>query len=227
MAAVFPVIHVIDHLQALREAGVAAASGADGVFVISMKGDNDPLIGIALQIKNQFPVLKIGLNMLGMRAFESLRISADFDLDMTWSDDAVVSSAGASDEAHRISKFLKNSAPAGHQFFASVAFKYKKVDLDPKRAAENARTLGFIPTTSGTATGIPPEIAKLSSMSGAGAFTLGIASGVSPDNADAIAPLVSHILIATGVSTRDGEFDAERLRSVIAAARRSASYAST
>jgi len=213
MAIVLPVIHVHSSKQALHESGVAALAGALGVFVISMRGDNAPLLELGNGIKRAHPSLRVGVNLLGESAHAALRLSAGAGLDLTWSDEPVVTSSGPSAEALAIRAALAR-APA-HKFFAAAAFKYQKHEPNPAAAAAAARALGFIPTTSGPATGVAPEIAKLEAMSSGGVQALAVASGVTPENVGEIAPLVDYILVATGVSSTDGSFDPAKLATVI------------
>lgn len=89
----------------------------------------------------------------------------------------------------------------------------------PAMAALNALTLGFVPTTSGPATGKAPELSKVRAMWDEADHTLAVASGLTPDNIAAFAPYVSHALVATGVSRDEHHFDAELLRVFVARSR--------
>jgi predicted TIM-barrel enzyme len=79
-----------------------------------------------------------------------------------------------------------------------------------------AASMGFLPTTSGAATGQPADRNKLGAMRAAlGSGPLGIASGVTPENVAAHRGLVTHILVSTGISNSFYTFDEESLRSLI------------
>lgn len=67
------------------------------------------------------------------------------------------------------------------QLFASVAFKYRPHERELVMAALQARLAGFIPTTSGEATGSAPDPAKIASMGAGG--PLAVASGMTPKRA--------------------------------------------
>lgn len=83
----------------------------------------------------------------------------------------------------------------------------------PARAAAQARAVGFIPTTSGDATGHAPTISKIEAMGEGGA--LAIASGMTPENVNGYAPALSHILVATSVSRSEHHIDPAKLKALI------------
>jgi len=74
---------------------------------------------------------------------------------------------------------------------------------------------GFIPTTSGSATGKAPQLAKIISMSQHG--VLAVASGMTPDNVSDYAPYLSHILVSTGISLDEYRIDPDKLKRLISA----------
>jgi predicted TIM-barrel enzyme len=97
------------------------------------------------------------------------------------------------------------------QVFGSIAFKYQPLEADPPLAASNAAGVGMIPTTSGAATGRPPTLEKIVSMSEATGGRLAVASGMSCENITAFSPHLSHALVSTGVSLDDYHFDVKVL----------------
>lgn len=103
--------------------------------------------------------------------------------------------------------------------FGSVAFKYQPDEPNPAEAARQALAVGMIPTTSGAATGLAPEIAKIKGMSAAASGRLAVASGMTPDNVAEYAPHLSHILVATGVARDEHTLDPLLLRRFVAAVR--------
>lgn len=218
-AQVLPVIHVLDVAQAVQNAQLAFEHGADGVFVISMDGRDDELDGVACHLKSRWPDRFIGVNYLTVAPLAALERSLLFGLDATWTDKPGVTSQEASDQARLISELLLRHPK--HKFFGSVAFKYQPTDSDPSKAAVNAATLGMVPTTSGSATGIPPAVTKVAAMRRAlGTGPLALASGLTPENVGVLAPYLTHLLVATGVSRSFHEFDAELLARFVAAVRK-------
>jgi predicted TIM-barrel enzyme len=192
------VIHYLNRVTAISEAGRAIKAGADGVFLISHNGKDAELPEVASEIKTLFPDLMVGLNLLSKAPLESAHAAVGMGLDMVWADDMGVSSEGLTETGRSISNFAKK-----HQevlFFASVAFKYQEEEPQPGRAAENTLLAGFIPTTSGAATGAAPSLEKIRGMSSAANGKLAVASGMAPSNVALYAPFLSHILVATGVS---------------------------
>ena len=224
---VWPVIHYTSDAIALDNAAMAAEVGATGVFVISMEGNDAPLVPVATLIKKRHPLLKVGVNHLGLPPSGSLAHNLHARLDATWTDSPGVSSAFISPAAQAVSQRLR--WVPHHLFFASVAFKYQAPEPAPGRAAVMAATLGMIPTSSGTATGVAADLSKLNAMhedllefSNTPAAResnwprraptdLGLASGVTPENVVDVIGLVSHILVATGISADEHHFDYEKL----------------
>ena len=116
------------------------------------------------------------------------------------------------------------AARPDHTFFASVAFKYQPADPDPGEAARRALELGMLPTTSGDATGHAPDPAKLERIRAiigppSAHAPLALASGVSPENAAALAPHLTDVLVSTGVSSDFHTFAPDRLARLVAVLR--------
>lgn len=223
---VWPVIHYTTDAIAIDNAAMAAELGAAGVLLISMESNDGPLIAVAKTIKAQHPAMKVGVNHLTLPAHVSLERSLHAGLDATWTDRPGVSSSSISDAAKSMSQRLW--WVPDHLFFASVAFKYQALEPAPGLAAAAASALGMIATTSGSATGVAADISKLRIMhdelvhfartAGGGrswpkrsATDLGLASGVTPDNVVDVVGLVSHVLVATGISVDEHHFDYEKL----------------
>lgn len=209
MTEVWPVIHLIDRDRALLNAAIAQRCGCTGVFLISHFGDDDHVDTHASFIRRDFPDLQIGVNYLTLRALAAVRRSMSYSYQATWVDDSGITSEGIGPSAQAI----RYSLLRGHRYFASVAFKGQQPEPDPAGAARNALSFGFIPTTSGIATGIAPQIEKLAAMrAGIESFDmLAVASGVTPGNVAGFLPYVSHILVSTGISSNFHDFDLKKL----------------
>lgn len=207
MVNIWPVIHVGDALIAVNNARIAHRCGADGVMLISMHGANHDVDQIAALIRYEVPHLKVGANYLGVPAAEALARSLHFKNDATWTDEQGVRLFGDLRE---------------HQFFAGVAFKGQPREPDAGAAALLALSHGLIPTTSGTATGYPPNVSKLYAIRdriGKGK-PLAIASGVTPENVRDFTPYVTDILVATGISESFYQFDEAKLAALMRAVSR-------
>ena len=197
---IWPVIHVDNLEDTLEDVQLVQDSGCDGVFLISMKGEDEELMSIAGVVRKQFPKFKVGVNFLSLDAYEAFLEARKMRLDATWADRPGVNSEGMDSGAKAISGVLQ--ATPGHLFFASVAFKYQPHEQNPLVAASLAHYLGMIPTTSGEGTGKPPSAWKLKHMTSLGT-PLAVASGISSENVLELGKYVAHILIASSINTHD------------------------
>lgn len=210
---IIPVIHYANDKQAIRNAELAFEAGCAGVFLIHMDGDNHLLLPIAKAIRNRCHGLLVGINFLGMDAAMAVAINIAAGLDMSWTDDQLTHSGNAPwPQAQQVREVMATSP--NHLVFIGVAFKHQAEEPDPNLAARTAREYGFIPTTSGPATGVAAEVEKIQKLRiHLGENTpLAIASGITPANVHQFAPYLSHILTATGVSSSFYEFDDNLLR---------------
>jgi predicted TIM-barrel enzyme len=219
MSIVLPVVHHRDVVLTFEQVDLAMEAGADGVFLISHGGDDFDLMDIIIHLKKETPDIYVGVNFLSMyNPVEAYNVAATCGANAVWLDDA-----GVSSESTTVGEKLASARQARHgreDIFASVAFKYQAYEPNPAQAAANALRLGFIPTTSGSGTGQAPAIEKIAFMSAATNGLLGIASGMTPENVGQYAPMLSHILVATGVSEDMHHFDYEKLTRFIAIAKR-------
>jgi len=214
--AILPVIHYANDEQAIRNAELAFAAGSAGVFLIHMDGDNDRLPPVARQIKARWPDRLVGINFLGADPAAAVRGNIHHGLDMTWIDLQITHSAGDKygSQDIRLQRVQQAMSEASsHLLFAGVALKHQMTEPRPDLAAKKAIDCGFIPTTSGPATGIAADahkVARLREIVGPAA-PLAIASGITPRNVHQYARYLSHILVSTGVSSSFYEFDPEKL----------------
>lgn len=210
---VYPVIHHLDVVRTYDEVSIAFECGADGIFLISHDGKDSEICHLAKELKIKYPNKKIGINLLQSDDHLAFEVAVHFNLDMVWSDFCGVTSKGLNRRAQQLSTMIENRKDI--DFFASVAFKYQATELDPARAAIEALNAGFIPTTSGSATGVAADLDKVKIMSEASNGLLAIASGIDYNNVLEYTPYVSHILVSSGVSKDFYHIDYEKLRSLI------------
>lgn len=209
--AVLPVIHFQSPELSLLNAERAFDAGCDGVFLIHMDGVNDVLAPVAKAIKARWPDKLVGVNYLDMPVVEALKRNIAEGLDMTWTDEQLTYS-GNTEQSDAVAARQVLWTQPGHLLFAGVAFKYRAHEPHPEQAARAASAMGFIPTTSGPATGAAADVEKLRAMRNAlGDAPLAVASGITPENAEEFAPFLSHILVATGVSSSFYELDYEKM----------------
>lgn len=211
------VIHHEDHSISMRNAEIARDAGYEGVALINMRGLDATIDKPAYDIKNAMPSMLVIANRLTTPARMVVARDMELGLDGSWVDNPGVYShqrfhphtyefGAATDLARRTNPDFR--------FFASVAFKTQDEDPNPPEAACIAANLKWIPTTSGTATGIAPPIEKLRDMKNAlePNEELAVASGVTPENGSRIALYVDWIFVATGISKSFLEFDEAKTR---------------
>lgn len=214
---IYVVVHHRDEETTISQTAIAKNHGADGVFLIAHGGEDDELVDVAKTCKVLWPDFPIGVNLLSKPPMDAANCAIMAGLDMFWADHMGVSSEGLSPLGVKLSALAKSHPKT--KFFASVAFKYRPHEPAPALAATAALSAGFIPTTSGAATGSPPEVSKISAMSSATNGLLAIASGMTPENIAKYAPYVSHVLVSTGISKDEYLIDEEKLQALIAAAK--------
>lgn len=213
-----PVIHVKDFESALKQAALAVDAGADGIFFISHDQKSKLVVGIAAAAKFRYPDKLIGINLLGIDPLNALKSGLRAGLDMVWADECWLDAEGGTKFGALELIALVNRNSRRIKFFGSVAFKYQPIAPDPAGVAKMAHKVGFIPTTSGAATGEPPTVDKITSMA-AVAPNLAVASGLDPQNIHLYAPHIEYALVATGVSHNFHELDFEKLSQFIALGR--------
>lgn len=215
---IIPVIHYSNEEQAMRNAQRAFEAGCDGVFLIHMNAHDHLLGPVARRIKETWSDRLVGTNLLGMTAGEALAMNLANGLDMTWTDDQLTHSAlepwGEAAEVRATATLHPE-----HLVFVGVAFKHQRHEPHPKGAAVRALEHGFIPTTSGAATGVAADDVRIAELAVAlpRPARLAIASGVTPENASLFAPHLGYVLVATGVSSSFHEFDPALLRALMVA----------
>lgn len=220
---VLPVIHHLNAATTRDQVALARNCGADGVFLISHNGRDQELLDLVPALREDCGLFWLGVNLLGERVPSDAYCAAwGAGFDGVWLDYCGVDGLGANAQALHLAR-IRRQTPLGHKrldVFASVAFKYQAPEPSPATAALNALTLGFLPTTSGPATGKAPELDKVRAMSEHTGGKLAVASGLTPDNIAHFAPYLSHALVATGVSRDEHHFDAELLQVFVARASR-------
>lgn len=219
---VLPVIHHLTIKLSIEQAKIALAAGADGVFLISHGDQDDELDEAHLHIKSQFPDAFIGVNYLSVRSpSRAFSRALKNEYSAVWIDnvgicDGAVSVHGAELLAEVSAARLAGDIP---QVFGSVAFKYQRETNNPSTDAYIAHRLGYIATTSGARTGLPPEFAKIVAMSQSTGGTLAVASGLTPENLSLFKLRVSHALVSTGISKDEHRLDEHKLHAFIQVAK--------
>lgn len=217
------VIHHHNDELSLENARMADAAGFDGVSLIHMQGLDELIDRPAVRIKREFPELRVIANRLTTPP--ELVVSRDtaLGLDGSWVDNPGVSSEGCAPVSEVFNEAFSTARRNHHNylFFGSVAFKTQQPEPSNDHAAlaaSKAAGFGWIPTTSGPATGVAPDLQKLRTMRHRiPNVDFAVASGVTPENAADISLFVDWIFVSTGISKDFHTFDPDKMRKVRAA----------
>lgn len=218
---VLPVVHVEGQKQTLKNAEIAYEEGADGVFLISMKGmHHRELLKIHEVVNEEFPKWFIGVNYLDLPAIFVFR-NLNRNVSGVWTDNAGINeSEERQTEAVLIKKEWDDSRWKG-LYFGGVAFKYQRHVEDLPLTSRIASQFMDVVTTSGSETGSPPEPEKIRTMKTAiGEKPLAIASGISAENVEVYKENTDAFLVATSIlipGTQD--FDRFRVLDLVSAVR--------
>ncbi|HEX3797600.1 MAG TPA: adenine phosphoribosyltransferase [Verrucomicrobiae bacterium] len=212
---VLPVIHVEAEAQALKNTEIAFQHDSDGVFLINHSIGSHSLLGIAAQVRRQFPNAWIGVNCLGLDPQEIFE-RVNENINGIWVDNAMVDERKeVQTEAERILAAREKSGWKG-LYFGGVAFKYQREVTDLEGAACIAARYMDVVTTSGPGTGYAALREKITRLkAGLGDRPLGIASGITPENINDYLDTADCFLVATGVSQSFTELDPARVQSLI------------
>ena len=211
----YPVIHVVDDVQALRNVRIAFENGAHGVFLINHEFSAQTLLGVYQAVRSVFPNRWIGLNFLDLDPLQALTVVPQ-DANALWVDSVRINLAAEDPVQHarRYDLFRRSTGIRWRgELFGGVAFKYQPQNGDPAREAELAAPFVDVITTSGSGTGSAPDIEKIHLMRFATPLKpLAIASGMTPENVRDFIPLASKFLVATGISDSHTELNPARVR---------------
>lgn len=219
---VLPVIHVLDTARTLANIDVLSGEGAPGCFLINHDFGVDPFLPIIKEVRAARPDLWIGLNFLavtGLEAFPKLAAleREGYRIDAYWADDARIDEQ--SENQKEAQAILDAKTGWDGLYFGGTAFKKQRpvAEADYGQAAAIARDWMDVVCTSGQATGIEAEDAKIAMFRAAiGDAPLALASGITPENAHRYAA-VDCFMVATGINY-DGNFydiDPARLRRLL------------
>ncbi|MFI5298239.1 MAG: BtpA/SgcQ family protein [Polyangiales bacterium] len=223
--AVFPVIHPVSEDVALRSIAIAIEAGAAGVFLIDQGMPAARMLDLTERVSKLYPQTPVGVNLLRLDPAAAIQAMRQAGARMLWSDQAPTSSARERED-YRLAR-QANGWDGWDFFFGGVAFKYREpVPRDRIPAAiQDARcqpAVVDVVTTSGDATGSPPDLAKIDIFRRTlGAHEpLAVASGMTPDN------VVSHVdagvdafLVASGIESSFGHLDPKKTSDFVARVR--------
>lgn len=201
MSKFFPVIHCQNAEQTYRNLNVAQEAGADGVFLINHKIPHVFLTLLAHQAVDKFPELPIGVNYLDLDPVSALAVIPE-GVTGLWSDDPKIIENAYAQEAAQIFLDYRKARGCPVSFYGSVAFKYQPQPKSLWDMTKLASEYMEVVTTSGSATGSPPDFEKIMMMKHAlGSKPLAIASGIDAKNVRDYLPYVNDFLVATSISS--------------------------
>lgn len=183
-----PVIHMLNERQVLMNVETCLACGVEKVFLINHAVSDKELLACAAKVREAFPSLWIGVNMLGVYKLDAVGMTL-LGVDGLWCDGTL-----SVEDARKYRKF------AG-LLFSGLAFKYQPQPLDLKLACEEAKLATDVATTSGIGTGRPADVEKVNKIREfLGNHPMAIASGVSAENVHSYKGVADYLLVATSIT---------------------------
>lgn len=208
--AVFPVIHVLDHAQTVRNIEICVNHDVQGVFLINHDFDVEAFLPIIRSVRIDFPDIWMGLNFLAVTGKDAFPVLANLEkqghrIDGYWADDARIDENRRVDDQSEAAEILgvKNNCSWNGLYFGGTAFKKQRFveEGDYLHSADIASQWMDVVTTSGVATAKEAGVDKIDTFrNGVGDTALGLASGVTPDNVIEYKEHVDAILVATGIN---------------------------
>lgn len=194
---IIPVIHMIDEEQVFKNVDTCIKCGIEKVFIINHVVDVEELIECARKVKNMYPDLWVGVNMLGLTAEQSL-IRPSFGINGIWCDSSLRNSK------YSLSLLDAYKRTCNGIFFGGLAFKYQPQPTDLKSACEESKLVTDVATTSGSGTGKPATTFKIKTIREyLGDHPMAIASGISADNIHLYKDLANYLLVASSITDKN------------------------
>ncbi|MBE3112729.1 MAG: adenine phosphoribosyltransferase [Acidobacteria bacterium] len=220
-----PVVHPISREAALEAICVAHTCGVKGVFLIDQGMSEREVLQLAREVRDQYPSLWIGLNLLSRTAAKTLTTTYNrgWRVDGIWSDWAGIEENRVAGSSHPVAEaFLNARRNASWEglYFGGVAFKYQRevAPSDLAVAAEMSVPYMDVLCTSGPGTGHPADIEKVRALrAGLGDHAMALASGITPENVQSYMPYVQAFLVGTGIESQLGVFDPTKIEALMRA----------
>lgn len=210
-----PVVHPVTRADALESIRVAHAGGVKGIFLIDQGMTAHEVLRLVLELREGYPDLWIGVNLLSRQPAEALGNALDAcegRIDGIWSDNAESDAAA----------FVETRRARGWKglYFGGTAFKYQRAvaQADLGRTAAAAAAYMDVICTSGPGTGMAADVGKVKAMrAGLGEHALALASGVTPENVRDYLPYVDAYLVGTGIEAQFGVLDPRKVEALLRA----------
>lgn len=214
---ILPVIHLKNDDQAIRNASMAFEVGADGVFLIAHGGGSDITFGAYLAIRDKYPDIWIGVNLLGWHPIEVFDAIPN-GINAIWADDADIDENGNNQDSETLLLAQRDyTQRSGNRclYFGGVDHKCgRKADNLINAAGIASKFMDYV-CTSGPGTGKSADVSKIRAMAEGATKPLAIASGITPENVQSYLPYAKAFLVATGISSDFYNFDRERLAKLV------------
>ncbi len=221
------VIHAENRQQVMRNVRIAFDAGVKCVFLIGHGMMHAALLQHFFAVRKEFRAskgqgqgLEIGVNFLDLSGEDAVRLAVTHNIFAVWIDDGGVREDD--EDPCRIARanmaIKGGGVPGLPLIFGGVAFKHQAPVRDLTRVAKLAMPFMEVITTSGDATGSPPDPEKIRVMREAiRDHALAIASGITPENVHLFLPNADIFLVATGVSKSHTELDPVLVRRMVEA----------
>ncbi len=187
---IIPVIHYNNSKQLFKNIETCIKFDLYQVFLIDHDMNNENLINEALNIKDIFPNMWVGINLLGVKTKDALSYpKLNLGINGLWSDQSLTEEE------------VKSNRTFKGQYFGGLAFKYQPQPLDLEYACKEASKATDVATTSGPGTGKAADIKKIENIRKyLGTHPMAIASGVNYENIKQYNDLnVDYVLVATSI----------------------------
>lgn len=194
---IIPVIHMINQNQVLTNVKTCLSCGIEKVFIINHQTTSEELIKCAKKVKETYPNLWVGINILDKNVEDA--ILYDFDFNGLWCDQSIKL------EDYKFRKFKG-------LLFTGLAFKYQPQPKDIESACKESILTSDVSTTSGPGTGKAADINKILELrKHLGNHPMAIASGVNTENIKLYKGIVDYLLVASSITSRSEIIDKEKL----------------
>lgn len=186
---IIPVIHIINEEQVSINIDICIECGIKKVFLINHAVSIQYLFNCSKNVRNKYPNLWIGINMLGTSVEE--KIGYDLKgINGLWCDETLTKE-----------QYVLLKEPS-LTIFGGLAFKYQPQPSDLESACKMAEITTDVATTSGAGTGKPANINKIKDIRKyLGEHPMAIASGVSVDNILDYKGIADYLLVATSITS--------------------------
>lgn len=195
---IIPVIHMLNKNQVLTNVKICIECGIKKIFLINHQVSEQDLIECANIVKNEYPSLWVGINILGISTESAINKNLQFD--GLWCDATI-----SSDDVKKYRNFKG-------LFFGGLAFKYQPQPKDLKIACDDAILATDVATTSGVGTGKAANVDKIKTIREyLGEHPMAIASGVSSENIHNYKDIVDYLLVASSITSTNEMIYKEKL----------------